>query len=118
MLLPADVPSSFVTSGNSPSLFVGMSIYDNSGSNPVLVQGPTRMTNFAGNAYQAKYTPPVGNFLVLMAIYTDSSLTTLMPGFEQDVQAVTAFSLAFNIPVTSVVGYVDTTQNVEGVVNC
>lgn len=118
MLLPANVPSSFVTSGNSPSLFVGMSVYDNSGSNPALVSGPTRMTNFAGNAYEAKYTPAVGNFLVLMAIYTDSSLTTLMPGYEQDVTTITAIDMAFNVPVNSVVGYVDPQEDVEGVVNC
>lgn len=105
MLLPANVSSSFVTSGNSPSLFVGLSVYDNSGGNPVLVSGPTRMTNFAGNAYQGKYTTDIGNFLVLMAVYTDSSLTTLMPGYEQDVVAVTSMNL--NVPVNGVVGYVD-----------
>lgn len=107
MLLPAGVSSSFVTSGNSPSLFIGLSVYDNSDSNPVLVSGPTRMTNFAGNAYQGKYTPDVGNFLVLMAVYTDSSLTSLAPGYEQDVVSVTAVDLSFNVPVNSVVGYVD-----------
>ncbi len=107
MLLPANVSSSFVTSSNSPALFVGLSVYDNSGSNPALISGPTRMTNFAGNAYQGKYTPAVGNFLILMAVYTDSSLTTLAPGYEQDVVSVTSVDLAFNVPVNSVVGYVD-----------
>lgn len=118
MLFPANVPSSFVTSGNSPSLFVGMSVYDNSGANPVLVSGPTRMTNFAGNAYQSKYTPAVGNFIILMAVYTDSSLTTFMPGFEQDVETITAVDFGFNVPVNSVIGYVDPQDDVDGVVNC
>ena len=108
MLLPANVPSSFATSSNSPSLYVGFSVYDNSGDNPVLIEGPTRMTNFAGNGYQTKWTPEVGNYLILMAVYTDVSLTTLNTGYEQDVQTVTAISFGFNVPnISNVVGYVD-----------
>lgn len=119
MLYPAGVPSSFVTSSNSPSLSVGFSVYDNSGSNPVKVLGPVLMANIPGtNAYQTKYTPPLGNFITYAAVYTDNTLTTVDSDFEQDVQTITAVDFGFNVPVNSIVGYVVPDDDVDGVVNC
>jgi hypothetical protein len=118
MLVPAGVEQSFVTSGNSPSLAIGMSVYDNSGASPSLVHGPTLMTNFVGNSYESKYTFPTGNFLVFIAVYTDSSLTVLLNGYEEQVEAVSSRPLAFNAPVQSIVGYVVPNEDVEGEVQC
>lgn len=119
MLLPAGVPSSFVTSGNSPGLSIGMTVYDNSAGSPVLVQGPTLMANFVGNAYQAKFTPlPDKSYLIFIAVYTDNSLTSLASGFEEQVESVTAMDLAFSLPVQSIIGYVDSCEEVDGIVNC
>lgn len=111
MIVPAGVPQSFATSGNSPSLSVGMSVYDNSGASPSLVAGPTAMPNFVGNAYQSKYTFPVGNFLVFIGVYTDSGMTELLNGYEQQVEPISSRPLAFNAPVQSVVGLVDCEGN-------
>ncbi len=108
MLLPAGVPASFVTESNSPSLAIGMSVYDNSGVSPILVQGPVRMLPFAGNAYEAKFTPAAGKtYLIFIAVYTDFTFTVIDSGYDQQTESVTAMILN-----TVVV------QNVTGVVDC
>jgi hypothetical protein len=106
MLLPAGIPASFVTSGNSPSLYLGLSIYDNTDSDPELVYGPVLMDNFIGNAYQGKFTPEAGKtYLAFMAVYTDASLENLDDDYQQDVQAFTSMTLTQSIQ--SVMGSID-----------
>lgn len=111
MLVPAGIAQSFVTSGNSPSLSIGMSVYDNSGSSPELIDGPTLMTNFVGNSYEAKYTFDIGNFLVFIAVYSDNTLTSLAAGYEEQIEAISSRPLAFDSMVQSVVGLVDCEGN-------
>jgi hypothetical protein len=108
MLLPAGVPSSFVTSSNNPDLAVGMSVYDNSGASPVLILGPVRMVPFVGNAYEAKFTPQNGKtYLVFIAIYTDLTFTTLQAGYDQQVESVTAMTANNTVVVQNVTGLID-----------
>lgn len=107
MILPAGVPASFATSGNDPSLSIGLSVYDNSGASPELVYGPVLMTRFVGNAYQGKFTPLAGKtYLVFIAVYTDDSLENLASGYEEQVESITGANLIASI------------QNVVGTIDC
>lgn len=69
---------SFEVTFDSPSLSVAMSVYDDSGASPTLVQGPSAMVNVVGNMYRAKFTPSANKtYLIFKAVYTSGAFTTL-----------------------------------------
>ncbi len=77
-LLPSGVPLSFEVTFDSPSLHVGMSVYNDSGANPVLVSGPTAMALVYGNTYRGKFTGVENtNYIIVKAVYTTSGLSVL-----------------------------------------
>jgi hypothetical protein len=108
MLLPAGVKAPFSTSSNSTGLFVGLTVYDTSGASPVLVSGPTLMSNYFGFCYQGSFIPTSGKqYLVVAAVYTDDTLSTINAGYQQQSWEVTAFTFPVNFgPVQSVVGII------------
>lgn len=107
MLLPAGVPLSFTAVFDSPSLFVALSVYDDSGASPVLAQAPAAMAVVVGNVYRGKYTAAPGkSYIVVMAVYTSGAFTTLDPAYAQQAVGVNAQYLT------------PPTQNVIGVVDC
>ena len=61
-LAPADVELSFEVTFDSPTLDVGMSVYDDSGALPVLLLSPFPMVRVAPglNTYRGKFTPENG----------------------------------------------------------
>lgn len=122
-IAPVSVACSFEVTYDSPTLHVGMSVYDDSGSSPVLVQGPTAMLNVVGNTYRAKFTPPaLRPYIIFKAVYTDSGLTTLSPDYSQGSESIIAQSTGgaatSNSTGCSVVGVIDSSHNVVGFVNC
>ena len=79
---------SFEVTYDSPSLNVGMTILDDSGATPVVVSGPTKMTNVIGNMYRAKFTPVVGKaYLVYKTVYTDALLTVVNSDYNSASEA-------------------------------
>lgn len=122
-LAPAGVPLSFEVTFDSPTLHVGMSVYDDSGALPVLLLSPFAMARVAPglNTYRGKFTAQAGkNYIILKAVYTDDTLTTLDGDYSQGSESIVAQYLngtpdGGGCPV---VGIVDETDAVIGVVDC
>lgn len=98
-LAPSGVKLSFEVTYDSPDLNVAMSIYDDSGSSPVLVQGPTAMLNWAGNSYRGNFV--AGNaksYLVLKAVYTDDTFTTFDEVHSQGTESFYAQNIGNGSP--------------------
>lgn len=121
-LAPEGVSCSFEVTYDSPTLHVAMSVYDDSGSSPVLVQGPSAMLNVVGNTYRAKFMPPASRpYIIFKAVYTDNTFETLSSDYSQGSESIVA--QVFSQPSTnssgcSIVGLVDTINPVIGVVQC
>jgi hypothetical protein len=90
-LAPANVPVSFEVTYSSPSLPVGLSVYDTTTDTPVLVQAPLAMTNVPGtNTYVGNFTGENNkNYLILKAVYTDDTLTTIDTAWGQGSETIT-----------------------------
>lgn len=96
-LAPIGVPLTFEVTFDSPSLHVGMSVYDNSGASPALVQGPAAMGSVVGNTYQGKFTAPSAKpYIIFKAVYTDSGLTMLDPNYSQGSESIIAQASSSN----------------------
>lgn len=122
-LAPADVPLSFEVTFDSPSLHVAMSVYNDTGANPVLAFGPVAMQNVVGNTYRAKFTGTLGqNYIIFKAVYTDGTFNTLSQDYSQGSESIVC---QFNsLPPTSnsdgceIVGLIDLQNAVVGIVEC
>lgn len=97
-----------------PGLDVAMSVYDDSGGSPSLIQGPSAMTNVVGGTYRGKFTPAADKqYVVFKAVYTDGTFTTLHPDYSQSSETiVTAPAGADAVNVVKVGGF-DLTATVE-----
>lgn len=121
-LAPVGVSLTFEVTFDNPSLHVGMSVYDNSGGSPVLIQGPLAMSSVVGNTYQGKFTPPLSRpYIIFKAVYTDSGLTTLDPNYSQGSESI--IGQVFSQPSTNstgctIVGLVEPNDQVAGFVQC
>lgn len=121
-LAPSGVPLTFEVTFDRDDLFVGMSVYDNSGVNPVLVSGPAIMSSVVGNTYQGKFTAPLPRpYIIFKAVYTDEELTTLSEDYSQGSESIIAQSLpqpTSNSAGCSVVGIISNENDVIGQVRC
>ena len=83
-----DAELSFEMTLDSPSLFVGLSVYDDSGPTPVLLS-TTQMINVVGNMYRGKFTPTFGKtYLIYKAVYTDVLLNVLNTDYNSGSESV------------------------------
>jgi len=121
---PTGAQLSFEVTFDNPSLNVAMSVYDVTLSSPVLVQGPTAMTIVFGNTYQGKFTPTINGkaYVILKAVYTDNTFTTLNSAYSQGSESIIVESLSSGgggtTLVNPVIGYIDDNNEVMGLVNC
>lgn len=120
-LAPVDVALTFEVTFDSPTLPVAMSVYDNSTGTPVLVHGPTAMTNAVGNTYVGVFTPPNQHpYLVFKAVYTSSSFLTLSSNYSQGSESfiaqVLGGSSSSNSEGCTAVGYVVSNSELVGYV--
>ncbi len=70
-------------------LDVGMSVYDDSGGSPSLVGSITTMDFVIGGTYRAKFTPSANKtYLIIKAVYTDGTLTTLHPDYNASSESI------------------------------
>lgn len=109
-LVPAGVTLSFEVSF-APDLFgrVGMSVFDDTGSSPVLLLSPFAMALVAEGTYRGKFTPALGkSYVIRKCVYTDDTLTDLDPNFGEGSESI--YAQNFNSSPT--VGCV-----IKGVVN-
>lgn len=92
--IPVGVPCGFEVAFDSPSLNVGMSVFDMSSGSPVLVGSVIAMQNTGGNQYYGEFTPAtVGKrYAILKAVYTDGTLTTLSSAYAQGSESARAVS--------------------------
>lgn len=119
MLVPAGVPVNFTaTFDDANPDFVAMSVYDDSGSEPVLLLSPFAMASVRSNVYRGKFTPEAGKlYVVFMAVYTDGTFGTLDTDFTAVEQAAAVICQNLVSPVQNVVGMVlcdGGTQQVDG----
>lgn len=107
MLVPAGIPTSFTAVFNNPTpAFVAMSVYDNSGANPVLLLSPVQMGHVNDNVYAGKTTLSPGNYVVFMAVYTDATFVTLDPSFKTAEQALSVSAAYLASPANGAIGKV------------
>jgi hypothetical protein len=109
-LVPPNIALSFEASF-LPGLNVGMTVYNDSGASPVLVQGPTAMLNVVGGMYRGKFTGSLGqSYLIFTAVYTDDTLETLDTGYYSGSESVLASYVASSSSIPSqgcsIVGFV------------
>lgn len=78
----------------APTLFVGMTIFDDSGVSPVQLGAILPMLNVISALYRAKYTLPyVGTFIFRKAVYTDGTFTALDPNYSESSESVQGVNL-------------------------
>ncbi len=108
-LVPAGVPLSFEVTFDSAGLHVAMSVYDDSGSSPVLLLSPFAMTLVSGYTYRAKFTPAANkSYIIIKAVYTNGLFTTYNPDYSQGSESIYAENLAVGgSQPCSVVGSID-----------
>lgn len=120
-LAPGGVVLSCEVTFDQNDLHVGMSVYDDTGADPVLILGPFAMDLVAINTYRGKFTGVVGhNYIVIKAVYTDIGLTMIDTNYSQGSESIVAQSLSGGSTSTGceVVGLVDNNPAVVGYVVC
>lgn len=68
----------FEVTFDSPTLFVGMVVLDDTGVSPVIIGAVQPMLNVYGNLYRGKFTPEFGKkYLIFKGVFTDNTYATL-----------------------------------------
>lgn len=109
MILPAGIPVNVSACfDGATAANVAMSVYDDSGTSPSLLSGPTLMTPVVGNAYRAKFTPVGGKlYVIFMGVYTSGAFSSLDPAFSAQQQSLAVQAQYTTPPVQDVIGVVD-----------
>lgn len=88
---PSGQKLSFEVTFDAPNLFVGMTVFDTTGASPVLVAGPTAMSNTIGNTYLGYFSAEPGkSYLIYKAVYTDGSYSALNTSYAQGTETISA----------------------------
>lgn len=91
----AGVPLSFEITFDSPDLFVGMTVFDDSGLTPSQVGSVIAMDQVKGNSYRAKFTPSAAkSYVIHKGVYTDGTFTTLDSNYSESSEAIRAENIA------------------------
>lgn len=78
-----------------PGLFVGMTVYDDSGGSPVQIGSIISMLNVVDTLYRAKYTPTQEkSFIFRKAVYTDGTFTTLDNNYSRASESLQVLDIA------------------------
>lgn len=122
-LVPSSVPLTFEVTFDSPDLNVGMSVYNTSADEPILVQGPIAMTSLVGNTYFGDFTPANNiNYVIFKAVYTDDTLTELNSAYSQGSESIYGDTIggdgSSNVVGCELVGYVLPSPWLVGFVEC
>jgi hypothetical protein len=119
---PAGVSLSFEVTYDSPSLYVGMSVYDDSGASPVLIQGPTAMSIVVGNTYRAKFIGDANKpYVIVKRVYTNVGMTVVDPNYSAGSESIyceDAGSSGGILSDNDVIGFIDTSTELIGFVSC
>ncbi len=116
---PAGINLSCEVTYDSPDLYVGMSVYDDTGDEPVLLLSPFAMVNVAHNTYRGKFAAVAGRaYIVIKGVYTDDTFTTLSDDYSQGSESIVAQNLTLASLGCSVIGYVENNLAVIGRVVC
>ena len=120
-LAPSGTSLSFEVTYDSPSLHVGMSVYDDDGLSPVLIYGPVTMSNVVGNTYRAKFSAQDGkSYIIFKAVYQDALLTTLDSNYSQGSESIKAESLGGGASggACELIGLVENNNELIGLIEC
>lgn len=123
-VVPAGQPVSIEVSYSDPGLFIGVQIYDDSGSSPVAVGSVIPMSNWVGVSYRAKFTGAAGKwYLYQIAAYIDDTFAMIDENqpegsgsfyFQQPPSSGGGSSL----PGRTVTGFIQTQPRIVGFVKC
>jgi hypothetical protein len=121
-LAPAGVPISFEVTYDSPSLYVGMTVYDDTGVTPVFIETVSMLSVGGSNTYRAKFTPDANSsYIILKSVYTDVGLTIPNLNYgtgSESIYAQNSSSDGGGGSSGDVVGYVDNNDELIGIVTC
>lgn len=122
-LAPAGVTLTFEVTYDSPSLNVGMSVYDTTTGSAVLVSGPTAMTNFVGNSYFGTFSPASEHtYLIFKTVYTDDTFTTIDTDYSAGTESIAAETIGGGSGggggSSTVIGFVQPNPTIIGIVQC
>jgi hypothetical protein len=122
-LAPAGITCSFEVTFDSPELNVAMSVYDDTGSSPVLVSGPLAMLRVVGNTYRGKFTPILAHsYIIFKAVYTDDTFETLDTDYSQGSESIIAENIGSSSGSGSagctIFGFVADDDTILGTVSC
>ena len=99
MIIPANVPSSFVASLGAASLLAGMRVFDTSTGSPVQITGQPGQVNgvypmseiFALNTYLAQFTAkPAHTYVFVFNVFTDDTYATVNGSYAEQSSAASA----------------------------
>jgi len=131
--VPAGEVLTFEVTYQSPSLNVGLTIFNTTTGTPILVEGPIAMQNVSGtNTYVANFTGEDGEtYLAVKAVYTDDTLTTVDQDFGQGSESFIAVNSGGGgaggsgcelvgqiINNNPIVGYIESQNPVVGYIEC
>lgn len=100
-------------------LYVAMTVFDESGPSPVLVQGPSPMLNTAGGMYRAKFTATAGkSYSILKTVYTDGTYTVRDDDYAEGSETIygKADPAAAQLAITDLTGVVSDIDELTGTV--
>lgn len=98
--------------------FVAMTVLDESGPTPVVVQGPAAMLNVIGGMYRGKFTATAGKvYSIFKTVYTDGTYTVRDDDYPESSETIHARVDA--APVVSLVdlsGVLDDNDDLNGTI--
>jgi hypothetical protein len=115
--VPSGVRLNFEATWDAPGLPAAMTVFDDSGVSPVVVQGPTAMLNVISNSYRGFFTPTDGKtYFVFKAIYTDGTFTALDSVHPASTETFIALNEQTQLaqPTTDIFGEVDDSTSLDG----
>ncbi len=120
-LVPSSVALSFEVTYDSPTLDVGMTVFNTTSGSPVQVGSRIPMTLVYGNTYFAQFTPLENrSYVINKAVYTDDTLTTIDDNYSQGSESLFATVVGSSGSAVAIPDLVGTIVNSElvGHVEC
>lgn len=121
-LVPAGIELSFEVTFDRDDLFVGMTVYDDSGLTPIQVLAPTLMDWVYRNTYRGKFNPSAQkNYIIVKSVYTDETLAELDDNYSSGSESCIAENIGSFGQIAvgcSIIGIVENNNPIVGIVQC
>ena len=120
-LIPSGIRVPFEVTYDSPSLFVGMTVFDVTTGSPVQVGSLIPMVNVIGNSYLGLFIPTDQHiYMIYKNVYTDVTYSTISPNYAAGTEAAFASTFqnmtAMYALIQSLSGLVNSAQYVGAII--